>query len=230
MTTDVKVGQAEYLTCAQTAKLVRKELGRVFPGYTFTVRSNVYAGGASIDAAWTDGPPAKVVDSVVSGFAGGGFDGSIDMKYHVSTWLEPDGTAYLAECNGTEGSRGYVPESMSDPRSADARLVYMGADFVFTNRTLTPSAEALIYRKVADKYGADWRERYPGYEGDRRVHETASRWLFPPCEYTYSVSLLSGTVEASGLTKTEATKVAKANQKAGSPRGHRYVNADRKAS
>ena len=85
MTMDVQIGQAEYLTCAQTAKLVRKALAKVFPGYTFTVRSNNYAGGASIDVGWIDGPPAKVVDSVVSGFAGGGFDGSIAMAHHVST-------------------------------------------------------------------------------------------------------------------------------------------------
>lgn len=36
------------LTCAETAKLVRKELKKHFPGQKFSVRSHTYAGGASI--------------------------------------------------------------------------------------------------------------------------------------------------------------------------------------
>ena len=37
-----------YLTCAETAKLVRKALKEAFPDVKFSVRSNVYSGGASL--------------------------------------------------------------------------------------------------------------------------------------------------------------------------------------
>jgi len=38
----------EYLSCADTARLIRAALARSFPGTKFSVRSSVYTGGASI--------------------------------------------------------------------------------------------------------------------------------------------------------------------------------------
>jgi hypothetical protein len=74
-----------YLSCADTAKLVRKALREKFPGVTFSVRSSVYSLGASIRVGWTDGPRRAVVDPVVQRFSGATFDGMIDLKsYHDS--------------------------------------------------------------------------------------------------------------------------------------------------
>jgi hypothetical protein len=74
-----------YLTCAETAKLVRAALKAKFPTMTFAVRSRTYSGGASIDVTWTDGPTTKQVDAVVGRFEGASFDGMIDLKsYHDS--------------------------------------------------------------------------------------------------------------------------------------------------
>jgi hypothetical protein len=71
---------SKYLSCAETAKLVRKALGESFPGVKFSVRSSVYSGGASIDVAWVDGPNAKQVEAVAGVFKGAYFDGMIDYK------------------------------------------------------------------------------------------------------------------------------------------------------
>lgn len=49
---------------AQTAKLIRKDLGGAFPGTTFTVRSSTYAGGDSVRIDWTDGPGTQEVDEL----------------------------------------------------------------------------------------------------------------------------------------------------------------------
>lgn len=79
------MGQREYLSCADTAKLLRKALRESFPGVKFSVRSHTYAGGASIDVRWTDGPTVGMVKPVTGLFAGGYFDGMIDYKgsrYH----------------------------------------------------------------------------------------------------------------------------------------------------
>lgn len=74
-----------YLSCADTAKLVRQALRREFPAATFRVRSSVYAGGASITVKWVDGPTQGRVDAVVGEFAGATFDGMRDLKSsHVS--------------------------------------------------------------------------------------------------------------------------------------------------
>lgn len=39
----------KYLSCAETAKLIRQALKEAFPDMKFGVRSKTYSGGASID-------------------------------------------------------------------------------------------------------------------------------------------------------------------------------------
>jgi hypothetical protein len=127
-----------YLSCAETAKLIRKVLKDNFPGVKFSVRSHTYSMGASIDVRWTGGPSAKAVDEKVAAFAGGGFDGSIDMKYDVSSWLLPDGSVQFAKSGGTEGSRGTVPAFDNAKPHPDAELVDFASDYVFLHRDPTP--------------------------------------------------------------------------------------------
>ena len=61
---------SEYLTVAETAKLVRQALKQQLPGVKFSVRSSSYSGGASIDVTWTDGPQTAAVDAVVRPYTG----------------------------------------------------------------------------------------------------------------------------------------------------------------
>jgi len=70
----------QYLSCADTAKLVRAALKESFPGVKFSVRSSVYSGGASINVGWVDGPNADQVKGIVSAFEGSYFDGMTDYK------------------------------------------------------------------------------------------------------------------------------------------------------
>jgi len=70
----------QYLSCAETAKLVRAALKESFPGVKFSVRSDVYSGGASIRINYTDGPTCQQVKAVVSVFEGSYFDGMTDYK------------------------------------------------------------------------------------------------------------------------------------------------------
>lgn len=75
-----------YLSCAETAKLLRQALKESFPGVKFGVRSSVYSGGASIRVIWTDGPTVATVETVTGSFEGGYFDGMIDYqgaRYHT---------------------------------------------------------------------------------------------------------------------------------------------------
>jgi hypothetical protein len=85
----------KYLSCADTARLIRASLKEAFPGVKFSVRSSVYSGGASINVGWTNGPSRKEVKSVVSVFEGSYFDGMTDYK----------GTNY-SEINGESVSFG----------------------------------------------------------------------------------------------------------------------------
>jgi len=70
----------QYLSCAETAKLVRAALKESFPGVKFAVRSSVYSGGASINIRYQDGPSYDQVKAVIGVFEGSYFDGMTDYK------------------------------------------------------------------------------------------------------------------------------------------------------
>lgn len=79
----------KYLSCADTAKLIRQALKEAFPSIQFSVRSSNYSGGASIRVVWTDGPTVAQVEPIAGAFAGSYFDGMIDYK--GSNYHELDG-------------------------------------------------------------------------------------------------------------------------------------------
>lgn len=74
------MSDTKYLSCAETAKLVRTALKEAFPGVKFSVKSSTYAGGASINVAYTDGPSASQVEGITGAFQGSYFDGMTDYK------------------------------------------------------------------------------------------------------------------------------------------------------
>ncbi len=66
---------------AETAKLIKRTLGVFYPATKFSVKSDSYSGGCSIDVSWTDGPAS--VDNILDRFERCGFDGMQDLKtYH----------------------------------------------------------------------------------------------------------------------------------------------------
>lgn len=149
---------AEYLSCAETAKLIRAALKKAFPGIKFSVRSSVYSGGASINVRWTDGPAEKAVKAVAGGYCSGGFDGMIDMAYSTEEWLMPDGSVAAASSPGTSGSRG-VYESYDEPApSPDAKRVRFAADYVFCDKSWSVPAYTAAVAKVCADYGVDMPE------------------------------------------------------------------------
>lgn len=87
----------EYLSCAETAKLVRSALKESFPGVKFSVRSSTYSGGASIRVGWVDGPSGKSVEAVAKQFQGGYFDGMIDYKGSIYHTLDGEPVKFAAD-------------------------------------------------------------------------------------------------------------------------------------
>ena len=78
---------ADYISVTDTAKIVRGELKKHFPGVVFSVRSSSYSMGASIDMEWLDGPTKSEVEVITDEFEGSTFDGMTDMKSNrYSTW------------------------------------------------------------------------------------------------------------------------------------------------
>lgn len=87
----------QYISVADTAKLVRKALKANFPGIKFSVRSRSYAGGASIDVEWTDGPTSKAVDAITNQFRGADFDGMYDLKTYRQNFLDGEEVHFGAD-------------------------------------------------------------------------------------------------------------------------------------
>lgn len=186
-----------YLSVAETAKVLRVALKKHFPTTKFSVRSKSYAGGASIDVGWTDGPTEKAVRAITGQFTGADFDGMIDMKIHNSSWLMPDGSACVAHDPGTEGSMGFLPKRDNPKPHPDARLVHFGADFIFANRRYTVDFLKTAVREVCLQYGYElapvvddgWGARIPhdSKEGDQGGDgNPTSIWALRNLAYAYA--------------------------------------------
>ena len=149
-----KVQRGEnYISAAETAICLRAALQRHFPEVKFSVTSENYSMGCSVQVAWTDGPRWKTVQDIASRYSFAGFDGMIDMEFSKRRWLSRDGEMTLAHSEGTTGSAGIASESIGDPHGADCVLVKSGADYVTTNRHRSFAAELALARAVAEKYG-----------------------------------------------------------------------------
>jgi hypothetical protein len=156
--------EKEYLSCAETAKLVRAALKKKFPGVKFSVVSDVYSGGASIDIRWVLGPTTKEVDAVGKQYQGASFDGMIDMETHWNHWLLPDGTVKLRSGPGTEGSMGTIAAVAETPMPDGARPVSFGAKYIFAQRSYAEKGqdEMVIRRQVAKDMCALQKVEYTG--------------------------------------------------------------------
>lgn len=117
-----------YVSCVDTAKLVRKALKAEFPSTKFSVRSSSYSGGASIDVSWTDGPTGAQVDAVTFLYRGATFDGMIDLKSHHDTILSTE--------DGFE-------------------VVHFGADYIHGQRGISPEWRRRLEAEVCECAGID---------------------------------------------------------------------------
>jgi hypothetical protein len=68
---------------AATAAAIKARLKKEFPGIKFSVRSENFSMGNSVDIEWTDGPMSEAVDAIVKQYEYGRFDGMQDLAYNV---------------------------------------------------------------------------------------------------------------------------------------------------
>ena len=72
---------------AQCAAAIRTELKTKFPNYKFSVTSDNFSMGSSVNISWTDGPTAGQVESVTRKYQYGHFNGMEDI-YEYSNNIE----------------------------------------------------------------------------------------------------------------------------------------------
>ena len=150
-----KPSQSVYVSTTDTAKLIRAALKSKFPGVKFSVRSKSYAGGSSIDVAWTDGPTGSLVETITKKFEGKGFDGMVDYAYYKGAWLYPDCTAGYKDSEGSTGTSGVVDGYNSQPEKDGAIPVSFSSDYVFTRRDYSEAASNRTLTAYAAKNNDD---------------------------------------------------------------------------
>lgn len=69
-------------TWARAAANIRQELRRAFPGVKFTVRSDSFSMGNSVNVGWDLGPTTREVDALLGKYQYGHFDGMEDIYRH----------------------------------------------------------------------------------------------------------------------------------------------------
>ncbi|MFB9818199.1 LPD29 domain-containing protein, partial [Arthrobacter ramosus] len=93
-----------YVTAIDTAKLIRKALKAGFPGQKFSVQTDKYSGGATINILWTDGPSEQAVKEITAEFEGGKSDATGDFTVPVTQEKDGQRTRYGARHIWTERS------------------------------------------------------------------------------------------------------------------------------
>lgn len=132
------VTETTYLSCADTARYVRKALKREFPGVKFSVRSKTYSGGASITVKWVDGPTYERVDGVVGRYEGATFDPMHDLKEYVLDEL-----------------------SWQDDPARDGERVHWGADWIHTERSYSREFAEAVRAEAVRLYREELRGEWP---------------------------------------------------------------------
>lgn|SRR3990167_4513970 len=92
------VKSGSYPSAKLAAKNIRIELKKAFPGVKFSVRSEMFSGGDSVDIGWTDGPTEQEVKKISNKYEGGSFDGMTDSytyetNIYRNAWTETFGDA-----------------------------------------------------------------------------------------------------------------------------------------
>ena len=94
------MGSRQLTGAALTASLIKKRLSALYPKVKFSVRSDVFSMGDSVDIRWIDGPRPEAVEAITNQYQCGSFDGMQDIYNYkaIDPSLGCDGAKYV-HCN-----------------------------------------------------------------------------------------------------------------------------------
>lgn len=148
--------KARHIDVVEVAKLIKRRLRNLYPDTKFSVRTDRFAGGSSVDISYVDGPTQSEVEGVANSYKSARFDGMIDMGWSVTHWLMPDGTAVVAKDRGSTGSRGVHEPTETKKPHPEAELVSFGSNmFVSVSREFSPDYMERVAEFVRGKHGLD---------------------------------------------------------------------------
>jgi hypothetical protein len=157
---------------------LKKLLAREFPGVVFSVSSDSFSMGNSVDCRWEDGPTHDEVDKFADRFQNCDFDGSDDSTHYRHTiWPELFGGAKYVNCHR---------------ETSHARIIEVAAEF---GHTITFSERGAMQ-------GA------PDWETERMIYrETGARSFYvKPAAFAAMVATLEGISSPGALMRLNAEK------------------------
>lgn len=153
MTNQTDQNRPRYIDVVDVAKLIRKDLRAVFGrAVKFTVRTHQYAGGSSIRVRWTDGPTKKMVQSIIGGYQGGGFDGMTDYKYSFDGFMDGERVRF-------GGDFLFIDRDISDAareRAERVALICDGDDDLERERRIREQAVRRVDARIFEMFAANF--------------------------------------------------------------------------
>ena len=81
------MGKRQLTGAALTANLIKKRLAALYPRVKFSVTSDTFSMGSSVDIKWTDGPSYETINAITKQYQYGNFDGMTDSYNY--TGIDP---------------------------------------------------------------------------------------------------------------------------------------------
>jgi len=91
------MGSRQLTGAALTAKKIKERLTALYPRVKFSVTSDTFSMGNSVDIRWTDGPTSDAVNAITKQYQYGSFDGMTDSYDYsgIDSALGCDGAKYV---------------------------------------------------------------------------------------------------------------------------------------
>lgn len=101
----VPLAPGKYASAKAGAANLRRHLKHAFPGVKFSVRSDTFSGGDSIDIKWAMGPTVKEVEAIADRYQEGHFNGMEDIYENdrENVWPALFGGAKYVNANREDG-------------------------------------------------------------------------------------------------------------------------------
>ena len=172
--------EARYMRPKEVATLVRRRLKQVWPEVKFSVRTDTYAGGASIDARYTGGPGQHEVEKVMHEYQFARFDSMTDYGFSAYHWLNTaTGRMRVARVEETASTR-----AEDNPCPGPGwELVSCGQLYTFAHRTALPTEPCAVCGKVpTPRYSRYAKGDVRGECEDRTCERTVTDLMGHPGE------------------------------------------------
>lgn len=191
---------------ARAAKNLKKELSLAFPGIKFSVRSDRFSGGNSIDISWDLGPTAKQVDAIADKYQRGSFNGMEDIYEYDSSAYGDAVDAVLGRAKFVQTARhmGSVWEDAARQLCEIQRMPYTGTNSPTMPNTTdyhwSAGCQANLLFSVTP-FPVNFDGRFTVEQNHAEDREHWARIVFPAIEAAPAVA--SEPVIAEGVTISE---------------------------